>query len=136
MLLHDIARDGRTAVLGTYDFKAQKPNIEIVSLDSGQLLRTMEYDTRHRGQLRFSPDGKSGLAAGRWGTTPVDAVFKLSNGTWSDRVDDWFADAQVRPIDGVGHFTPLEAPEAFAALIRAEIVKWAKIVKLSGAKVD
>jgi eukaryotic-like serine/threonine-protein kinase len=55
----DIARDGKTAVLGTYDFKAQKPNIAIVSLDSGQLLQTMEYDTRHRGQLRFSPDGKA-----------------------------------------------------------------------------
>ena len=55
----DIARDGKTAVLGTYDFKAQKPNIAIVSLDSGQLLQAMEYDTRHRGQLRFSPDGKA-----------------------------------------------------------------------------
>jgi eukaryotic-like serine/threonine-protein kinase len=55
----DIARDGKTAVLGTYDFKAQRPNIAIVSLDSGQLLQTMEYDTRHRGQLRFSPDGKA-----------------------------------------------------------------------------
>jgi pimeloyl-ACP methyl ester carboxylesterase len=32
-------------------------------------------------------------------------------------VDDWFADAQVRPIDGVGHFTPLEAPGAFAAAV-------------------
>jgi pimeloyl-ACP methyl ester carboxylesterase len=32
-------------------------------------------------------------------------------------VDDWFADAQVRPVDGAGHFTPLEAPEAFAAAV-------------------
>ena len=55
----DIAYDGKTAVLGSYDFKAQKPIIAIISLDSGQLLRTMEYDTRHRGQLRFSPDGKA-----------------------------------------------------------------------------
>lgn len=55
----DIARDGKTAALGTYDFKAQKPNISIVSLDSGELLQTMEYDTRHNGQLRFSPDGKA-----------------------------------------------------------------------------
>jgi len=54
----DIARDGKTAVLGSYDFKAQKPNIAIVSLDSGKLLHTMEYDPRHDGQLRFSPDGK------------------------------------------------------------------------------
>ena len=55
----DIARDGKTAALGTYDFKAQKPNVAIVSLDSGQLIQTMEYDPRHRGQVRFSPDGKA-----------------------------------------------------------------------------
>jgi Tol biopolymer transport system component/predicted Ser/Thr protein kinase len=55
----DIARDGKTAVLGTYDFKAQKPNIAIISLDSGHLLQTMEYDPRHNGPLRFSADGKA-----------------------------------------------------------------------------
>ena len=54
----DIARDGKTAVLGTYDFKTQKPNISLVSLDSGKELRTFDYDPRHRGILRFSPDGK------------------------------------------------------------------------------
>jgi pimeloyl-ACP methyl ester carboxylesterase len=36
---------------------------------------------------------------------------------WSDRVGEWFADVEVRPLDGVGHFTPLEAPDAFAAAI-------------------
>jgi serine/threonine protein kinase/Tol biopolymer transport system component len=55
---YDIARDGKTALLGTYDFKAQKPNITLVSLDSGQPLRVFDYDVRHQGQLRFSPDGK------------------------------------------------------------------------------
>ena len=55
---YDIARDGKTMVLGTYDFKAQRPNISLVSLASGELLRTLEYDPRHEGQLRFSPDGK------------------------------------------------------------------------------
>jgi len=45
-------------VLGTYDFKAQRPTISLVSLDSGQVLRMFEYDPRHQGQLRFSPDGK------------------------------------------------------------------------------
>ncbi|HTF44777.1 MAG TPA: hypothetical protein VK641_12795, partial [Terriglobales bacterium] len=54
----DVARDGKTVVLGTYDFKAQRPTISLVSLDSGQVLRMFEYDPRHRGQLRFSPDGK------------------------------------------------------------------------------
>ena len=54
----DIAPDGKTAVLGTYDFKAQRPNISLVSLDSGQVLRTFEFDPRHNGPLRFTPDGK------------------------------------------------------------------------------
>jgi len=35
---YDIARDGKTIVLGTYDFKAQRPNISLVSLDSGEAL--------------------------------------------------------------------------------------------------
>ena len=55
---YDISRDGKTAALGTYDFKTQKPNISLVSLDSGKALRTFDYDPRHRGLLRFSPDGK------------------------------------------------------------------------------
>jgi serine/threonine protein kinase len=55
---YDIARDGKTAVMGTYDFKTQKPAISLVSLEAGKTLRTFEYDPRHRGQLRFSPGGK------------------------------------------------------------------------------
>ncbi len=55
---YDIARDGKTVVLGTHDFKSQRPAISLISLDSGQVLRILEYDPRHRGQLRFSPDGK------------------------------------------------------------------------------
>ncbi len=53
-----IARDGNTAVLGTYDFKAQKPNISLISLTSDQITRTFEYDSRHNGNMQFSPDGK------------------------------------------------------------------------------
>jgi len=40
---------------------------------------------------------------------------------WSDRIDDHFADVQVRPLDGVGHFTPLEAPSEFADAIMERI---------------
>ena len=46
-------------VLGTYDFKARRPNISLVSVASGAVLRTLEYDPRHEGHLRFSPDGKA-----------------------------------------------------------------------------
>ena len=55
---YDIARDGKTAALGTYDFKVQRPNISLVSIESGTVLRTFEFDPRHVGPVRFSPDGK------------------------------------------------------------------------------
>ena len=37
---------------------------------------------------------------------------------WSDRLDVFFSDVDLRWLDGAGHFTPLEAPEVFAAAIR------------------
>jgi len=55
---YDISRDGKTAALGTYDFKAQRPNISLVSIESGMVLRTLEFDPRHVGLVHFSPDGK------------------------------------------------------------------------------
>jgi pimeloyl-ACP methyl ester carboxylesterase len=38
---------------------------------------------------------------------------------WSDRLDDFFTDARLRHIAGVGHFTPLEDPREFAAILAA-----------------
>ena len=40
---------------------------------------------------------------------------------WSDRLDAFFSDVDLRALDGVGHFTPVEAPEAFAAAIRERL---------------
>lgn len=40
---------------------------------------------------------------------------------WSDRIADYFADAALIELDGVGHFVPLEAPEAVASAIGAAI---------------
>jgi pimeloyl-ACP methyl ester carboxylesterase len=40
---------------------------------------------------------------------------------WSDRIDEFFAAAQLTWLDGVGHFSPLEAPEAFAEAILAVV---------------
>jgi pimeloyl-ACP methyl ester carboxylesterase len=37
---------------------------------------------------------------------------------WSDRLGEFFGDVEVEPLDGVGHFTPVESPEAFAAAVR------------------
>jgi pimeloyl-ACP methyl ester carboxylesterase len=36
---------------------------------------------------------------------------------WSDRIGEFFADAELRMLDSVGHFVPVEAPEAMAAAI-------------------
>lgn len=36
---------------------------------------------------------------------------------FADRLDLFFCDVTVTAADGIGHFTPLEAPDAFAALL-------------------
>jgi pimeloyl-ACP methyl ester carboxylesterase len=33
---------------------------------------------------------------------------------WSDRLDEFFADVELHTLPGIGHFTPLEAPERVA----------------------
>ncbi|MDX6396210.1 MAG: hypothetical protein QOJ73_7273 [Streptosporangiaceae bacterium] len=38
---------------------------------------------------------------------------------WSDRLDDFFDTLRLRPLPSAGHFSPLEAPGAFAEEIRA-----------------
>jgi eukaryotic-like serine/threonine-protein kinase len=57
----DFARDGKTILAGTYDFKAQHPTFSLLAGDTGQILRTFLYDSRYNGQVRFSPDGKSAV---------------------------------------------------------------------------
>jgi pimeloyl-ACP methyl ester carboxylesterase len=37
---------------------------------------------------------------------------------WSDRLGEFLADARLRHLDGVGHFTPVESPDAFAEAVR------------------
>ncbi|MEU7812901.1 alpha/beta hydrolase [Pseudonocardia sp. NPDC049154] len=36
---------------------------------------------------------------------------------WADRLDDWFEKVDLRPLDGVGHFSPVEAPDRWAAVL-------------------
>jgi pimeloyl-ACP methyl ester carboxylesterase len=37
---------------------------------------------------------------------------------WSDRLGEFFANVDLITVAGAGHFTPVESPEEFAALIR------------------
>jgi len=54
-------------------------------------------------------------------TLPVRVLWQEFDPTFprafADALDAFFADVTITWADGVGHFTPLEAPEAFAALI-------------------
>jgi pimeloyl-ACP methyl ester carboxylesterase len=45
-----------------------------------------------------------------------DPLFPVA---WSDRVDQFHADVELHVLDGIGHFVPLQAPDAVAAAIRA-----------------
>jgi pimeloyl-ACP methyl ester carboxylesterase len=40
---------------------------------------------------------------------------------WSDRLEAFFSAAELEFLDGVGHFTPVEAPQAFAAAIQRRL---------------
>jgi pimeloyl-ACP methyl ester carboxylesterase len=47
-----------------------------------------------------------------------DPIFPLA---WSDRLDDFLVDYRFERLSGVGHFTPLEATDRFAAAIRERL---------------
>jgi pimeloyl-ACP methyl ester carboxylesterase len=49
-----------------------------------------------------------------------DPLFPVQ---WSDRLDEFFADARLTCLDGGGHFTPLERPHEFAAAVTAAAVR-------------
>jgi pimeloyl-ACP methyl ester carboxylesterase len=45
-----------------------------------------------------------------------DPLFPVA---WSDRLAEFFSDAELRVLEGVGHFVPLQAPDDVAGAIRA-----------------
>jgi pimeloyl-ACP methyl ester carboxylesterase len=40
---------------------------------------------------------------------------------WSDRLDEYFTDVSLEMLDGVGHYTPLEAPDRLARAIKKRL---------------
>lgn len=49
-----------------------------------------------------------------------DPLFPIE---WADRLSDHFTDIALRPVDGSGHFVPLEAPSAFVDAIRSLLAR-------------
>lgn len=58
-------------------------------------------------------------------STPVSVLWpehdSLFPRQWSDRLNEFFTDARLHPVDGVGHFTPVECPGEFAELINQAV---------------
>lgn len=48
----------------------------------------------------------------------LDPIFPRR---WADRLAKFFSDVTLHPVDGIGHFTPLEAPREFPAAARAAV---------------
>jgi pimeloyl-ACP methyl ester carboxylesterase len=66
------------------------------------------------GETAPDPDGRIAVPATvLW--PELDPLFPYQ---WSDRLAEFFSDATLHALPGVGHFTPLEAPEQFASAIR------------------
>lgn len=53
-----------------------------------------------------------------WGSE--EPLFPLE---WADRLDEFFAAAEFKALPGVGHFAPLEAPDAVADAVRALLAR-------------
>jgi pimeloyl-ACP methyl ester carboxylesterase len=47
-----------------------------------------------------------------------DAIFPRE---WSDRLDEFFTDVSLEMLDGVGHYTPLEAPDRLARAVKKRL---------------
>jgi pimeloyl-ACP methyl ester carboxylesterase len=47
-----------------------------------------------------------------------DPLFPAS---WADRLEEFFVDVSLTPLPDSGHFVPVEAPDAFAAAVRAAL---------------
>jgi pimeloyl-ACP methyl ester carboxylesterase len=44
---------------------------------------------------------------------------------WSDRLDEFFTDFSLEMLDGIGHYTPLEAPDRLASAIMKRLAETA-----------
>jgi Tol biopolymer transport system component len=56
----DVSPDGKTVAVATFGHLAEHiEKLTIVSVDSGQLLKSVDFERPRSGHIRFSPDGKA-----------------------------------------------------------------------------
>ena len=78
------------------------------------------------GSVAASPAERAPAPAGRI-AVPATVLWPehdpLFPREWSDRIGEFFAAAELTWLDGAGHFSPLEAPAAFAAAVTAAVTR-------------
>ena len=56
----DVSADGKTAAVATFGHLAEHiEKLTLVAVDSGQVLKTMDFEHPRGGHIRFSPDGRA-----------------------------------------------------------------------------
>jgi pimeloyl-ACP methyl ester carboxylesterase len=86
----------------------------------GAFIASVNWYRAGSGTVATSAREQAPAAAGRIGV-PVTVLWPehdpLFPRAWSDRLDEFFTDVDLRLLDGPGHFVPVEAPDAFAAAV-------------------
>lgn len=91
---------------------------------AGAFTASINWYRAGAGTVRASQDEQAPDPADRLAVPTVvlwpshDPLFPFA---WSDRVGDFFADAEVRRVEGVGHFAPLEYPAVVAEAVRERL---------------
>ncbi len=88
----DVSADGKTAVSATFGHLAEHiEKLTLVAVDSGQVLKTMDFERPRSGHIRFSPDGKAIVYSVR--TAGVDNLWAQPlDGSKGKQITDFSAE--------------------------------------------
>ncbi len=88
----DVSPDGKTVVIATFGHLAEHiEKLTIVSVDSGQLLKSFDFERPRSGHIRFSADGKAIVYPVR--TAGVDNLWSQSlDGSPGKQITDFPAE--------------------------------------------
>ena len=100
---------------------SQPPGIGVWAARRVHRLDRLVPGGRRLGRGLAGRAGRPNLTSGIWALTTVlwpeyDPLFPRE---WSDRIGEFFAAATLTWLDDAGHFSPVEAPDAYAAAITA-----------------
>ena len=106
------------------------PGFELGDADLGRLVERYARPGAFTASLGWYRSGSGTVARSLAETVPEERIAPpahvlwpehdpLFPRAWGDRLEEFFADVRVTDLPRAGHFSPLEAPEAWAGAIRA-----------------